>query len=231
MEPGAAGDLLSPLRRPGPLRHQVQDALVELIISRRLAPGQHLVEVDIARQLQVSRQPVREALQSLQGDGWIELRPGRGAYVHEPTVSEVDEVFAVRVMLEQQSARLAARHARPDSVARLRAICADGRTALAADDADTIVAANAALHRAVTALAGNRVLQRFTANLDRRVRWYFTPIVRNRGAASWDEHDELIAALERGDEDHAAQVMHDHTEMSRVTYRRLHAGQLDSADR
>src|SRR5699024_9209070 len=111
---------------PGPLRLQVQDALIELIISRQLAPGAHLIEVEIAGRLQVSRQPVREALQALQSEGWIDLRPGRGAFVHHPTESEADEVFAVRVVLEEKAAGLAARTATAEQLDELREICAQG---------------------------------------------------------------------------------------------------------
>jgi DNA-binding GntR family transcriptional regulator len=209
---------LTPVNRPGPLRSQVKDALMELIISRQLAPGQHLVEADIAGKLQVSRQPVREALQALQSDRWVDLRPGRGAFVHDPTVAEVDEVFAVRTVLEEQSAGLAASNAKAADVEALRAICDQGRATLADGDADGLVLLNATLHRRVSELSGNRILGEFIASLDRRVRWYFTEIAMTRGASSWDEHDELCDALAANDSDRAARVMHTHTAHSRRAY-------------
>jgi DNA-binding GntR family transcriptional regulator len=209
---------LAPLDRPGPLRSQVKDALIELIISRQLAPGQHLVEADIAGQLQVSRQPVREALQSLHADDWVDLRPGRGAFVHDPTVAEVDEVFAVRTLLEERSAALAARNATPSDIDALRAICARGRATLADGDADGLVLLNATLHRRVTEMSGNRVLAEFIASLDRRVRWYFTEIAMTRGGGSWDEHEELCDAFAANDPKWAARVMHTHTEHSQRAY-------------
>jgi DNA-binding GntR family transcriptional regulator len=212
---------LTPLDRPGPLRNQVRDALIELIISRELAPGQHLVEADIAGKLQVSRQPVREALQALQADGWVDLRQGRGAIVHDPTYAEVDEVFAVRIALEEQSADLAARNATPGDVDALREICRQGRETLADGDADRLVLLNATLHRRVTELADNSVLARFIDSLDRRVRWYFTEIAMTRGAASWDEHDQLCDALAANDSKRAAKVMHTHTALSRRAYHEL----------
>jgi DNA-binding GntR family transcriptional regulator len=212
---------LAPLDRPGPLRAQVRDALIELIISRELAPGQHLVEADVAGQLQVSRQPVREALQALHADGWVDLRQGRGAFVHDPTYAEVDEVFAVRIVLEEQSAALAARNATPSDIKALRTICAQGRETLADGDADGLVLLNATMHRQVTELSGNRILAQFIGALDRRVRWYFTEIAITRGAASWDEHDELCDALAANDPKWAAKVMRTHTAHSRRAYQEL----------
>jgi DNA-binding GntR family transcriptional regulator len=204
--------------RPVPLRERVYQAMQELIISRQLAPGQHLVESELAEMLGVSRQPIREALQLLNSEGWVDLRPGYGAFVHAPTDAEVDQLLAVRSLLESESARLAAEEADSASVARLRQICADGEAALAVDDIDGMVAANAELHRTVTELSGNQVLLDFVSQVDRRVRWYYTPIARQRGKKSWQEHAKLIDAIERGDADKAAQIMREHTGRTRQSY-------------
>lgn len=204
--------------RPVPLRERVYAAMQELIISRQLAPGEHLVESELAEMLGVSRQPIREALQLLNSEGWVDLRPGYGAFVHAPTDTEVDQLLAVRAVLEGESARLAAQHADAEGIARLRKLCADGESALASDDIDGMVAANAELHRSVTELSENRVLLDFVTQVDRRVRWYYTPIARHRGNRSWEEHGRLVDAIERGDADTAAQIMREHTERTRQSY-------------
>lgn len=204
--------------RPVPLRERVYQAMQDLIISRRLAPGQHLVESELAEILGVSRQPVREALQWLSNEGWVDLRPGYGAFVHAPTHAEADQLLAVRTLLEAESARLAARHAGPEGVARLRELCKQGMDALETDDIDGMVAANAALHRCVTELSGNKVLLDFATQVDRRVRWYYTPVARQRGKRSWQEHTKLINAIEKGDAEAAARIMREHTERTRQTY-------------
>ena len=108
-----------PVERPAPLREAVYDALVEMIITAELQPGQHLVENDLAAQLGVSRQPVREALQRMQTEGWVDLRPALGAFVHIPTEDEADQLLAARTLLETESARLAAEHATPEQLEHL----------------------------------------------------------------------------------------------------------------
>ena len=85
--------VIRPLQRPVPLRQSVYDALIDLIVSGDLPPGQHMVETDLARQLGVSRQPIREALHRMEAEGWVDLRPSQGAFVHVPTDSEVDELL------------------------------------------------------------------------------------------------------------------------------------------
>ena len=105
---GTIAAMIRPLQRPVPLRQSVYDALIDLIVGGDLPPGQHMVETDLARQLGVSRQPIREALHRMEAEGWVDLRPSQGAFVHVPTDAEVDNLLDVRVLLESETARLAA---------------------------------------------------------------------------------------------------------------------------
>jgi DNA-binding GntR family transcriptional regulator len=206
------------LERPGPLRERVYEALLELITTRSLRPGQHLVESELAQHLGVSRQPVREALQRLNTDGWVDLRPAQGAFVHEPTEEEADQLLTVRTLLEAEAARLAAANAGAEGVAELEDLCARGEEAVGGAEVEKVVEANAAFHARVMGLAGNAVLAELARQVDRRVRWYYTPVARQRGAQSWIEHRELIAAIAAGDERRAAEVMREHTEHTRRSY-------------
>ncbi|MQA84870.1 MAG: FCD domain-containing protein [Streptosporangiales bacterium] len=215
---GLAGAAPRPVERPVPLRQAVYDALTELIITGALQPGEHLVESELAKHLGVSRQPVREALHRLQAEGWVDLRPGQGAFVHVPTEHEVDQLLAVRSLLETESARLAAREAKPEQIARLREFMRDGVEAMQTDDVERLVALNASLHAYVTEVSGNAVLGELISLVDRRMRWYYTPIARHRGAESWDEHGALIDALAAHDEDRASEIMRGHTEKTRKGY-------------
>ncbi|HEV7418887.1 MAG TPA: GntR family transcriptional regulator [Mycobacterium sp.] len=207
-----------PLERPAPLREAVYDALTEMIITRELQPGEHLVENELAAQLGVSRQPVREALQRLQSEGWVDLRPALGAFVHVPTDAEADQLLAVRTVLEAESARLAAQHATSEQVEHLWELQRTGEKALAEDDQEGLVAANAALHAHVVFMSGNTVLADLIASVDRRVRWYYLPIARARGKDAWDEHAELIEGIARRNSRRAGELMRRHTERTREIY-------------
>ncbi|WP_394618142.1 GntR family transcriptional regulator [Lentzea sp. JNUCC 0626] len=206
------------VERPAPLRQAVYDALLELIVNRTLAPGQHLVEAELAEYLGVSRQPVREALQRLQTDGWVDLRPAQGAFVHTPTEEEADQLLAVRSVLETYSAKLAAEHATAADVKLLRKLQKAGEEALVAANVERLVKANADLHAAVAAIGRNKVLSEMIGLVDRRVRWYYTPIARPRSRDSWNEHAELVTAIAEGDAERAGEVMHNHAEQTRQTY-------------
>lgn len=212
------------VKRPTPLRESVYEALTEMIIDGTLERGRHLVEVELAGMLGVSRQPVREALQRLNNEGWVDLRPGFGAMVHVPAEDEVDQLLAARAALESESARLAARNPDKDAVAKLKDLCKIGASLQESGDIDGAVRTNGELHGLITQMSGNRFLVDFAGQVDRRVRWYYTPVAPVRGAASWREHSRLVKAISDGDEDKAAQIMREHTEHTRKAYHDLQAG-------
>lgn len=207
--------------RPAPLREVVYDALLEMIISRELQPGRHLVENELATILGVSRQPVREALLRLQAEGWVDQRPAQGTFVHLATDTEADELLAVRAVLEAESAKLAAQHATPEHVERLRQLQQAGERALAAQDDGpaALVSANAALHAHIASMSGNRLLADMIRSFERRLRWYHATFARARGRASWEEHAEIVDAISAEDSRRAHDLMRRHAERTRQGYR------------
>lgn len=212
----AAGSVIrTPVVRPAPLRLAVFDALRELIINREFQPGEHLGEAELAEQLGVSRQPVREAFQQLQAEGWVDLRPGQGAFVHSPSDKEVDDLLAVRTMLESQSAQLAALNRRDSDVEHLWQLWEQGVRAVESGHAEAMTGANAVFHSYVMNIAGNTVLTELGKLVDRRVRWHYQPLAQARSKDSWEEHAEVIRAIADGDSERAGRVMGAHTERTR----------------
>lgn len=221
---GGAASLIRPVDRPAPLRQSVYEALVELVIAGRLSPGQHLVETDLARQLGVSRQPVREALHRLEAEGWVDLRPNQGAFVHVPTDREVDELLDVRELLEVEAARLVARSASKQQVAQLREICRRGEAAVEAGDTEAFVTLNNEFHAALSVIAGNSVLAELGEIVGRRARWYYRLVAPLREHESSAEHLDLVDAIEAADVEQAAKVARRHIERTRTAYHRPEPG-------
>jgi DNA-binding GntR family transcriptional regulator len=207
-----------PRHRPAPLRDRVYEALEELIIYGTLAPGQHVVEADIAKKLGISRIPVREGLQLLARDGWVDLRPRQGAFVHRPEMSEVNDVFSVRTLLEVEATRVATNKATAEAIQNLRKIHQTGSEALARSDEQELVMLNSQFHERISRMGDNEVLAGLIARLDKRIRWYFAPVVRTRGASSWEEHLEIIEAISARDPRRASEAMQKHAEATRSAY-------------
>ena len=220
---GLTAPVIRPLQRPVPLRQSVYDALIDLIVGGELPPGQHMVETDLARQLGVSRQPIREALHRMEAEGWVDLRPSQGAFVHVPTDKEVDELLDVRALLEAETARLAALAATAEHITRLRELCREGQAAAEAGDFAAAVATNSVFHAEIAAAGGNIVLAELADIVGRRVQWYYRLVAPARGHGSWAEHEDLIEAIESSDPDRAQLVARQHTERTRDAHHGSHA--------
>ena len=221
MEETGAPTAFPRLRQPPPLRRQVYEWLEEMIVDGVLAPGQHLVEQELAERLGVSRNPIREALQALERSGWVELRPRHGAFVHTPSQQEANDFFHVRAVLETEAARLAARHADDASVTALTELI-DHATRTPETDAQALADLNTHFHRRVAAMAGNRVLAEMLGAFEKRLRWYFKPVAMLGGERSWDQHAALVKAFAAGDTEWAVAVMREHTAGTALAYRRHH---------
>lgn len=203
-----------------PLRERVRERLERMIVDGVYGPGGHLVEADLAKRLGVSRGPVREALRQLQLQGWVDLQPHHGAFVHQPSYGEVDQFFQVRELLEGETMARAIDHATAADLTALREQVKLARTALAKKDEAAVIRANVEFHGRIHRLANNPVLLELVSLLDRRLRWYTAPVAMERAPSAWDEHEMLIDAIERGDRPRLAEMCRAHNDSTRRAYLR-----------
>ncbi len=204
-----------------PLRSLVCDELRRLIITGELEPGTRLVEDRLAARLGVSRNPVREALQTLAGEGFVDMLPRRGAVVAEVTVDQAEELFDVRMALEPLAARLAAKRAPAAGIEGLRQVLERARQATEAGDFDLVAACNTDFHQMVVDISGNDYLRLLLAPMARRVQWVFRTSAATRAPHSWREHEELLRAIAAGDQDYAEAAAKAHVGAARASYRQL----------
>lgn len=131
------------------------EVIREAIMDGRLAPGQRLKEEELARELGISRTPVREALLILQTDGLVEASPNRGATVRSYDLDDLGDLYMLRAALEGVAARLAAERATPRELAKLRRSC-DRFDAVAGEGSlNDLVRENLVFHDAILDIAGN----------------------------------------------------------------------------
>ena len=164
-----------------------------------LAPGQRLVETDLADRLGVSRTPVREALQRLEAHG-IVSRDGRSLRVSTLDHDQLGELYEVRSHVEGLAAKLAARHAAPEEIALLREMVEADRSRL--NDADALARSNRQFHELLHRASHNRYLSQMLRSIRRSlVLLSASTLTRpGRGETSIDEHDRIISAIEIRDE-------------------------------
>lgn len=198
--------------RPLSLHEEVATRIRSMVFERQLVPGQWIDELALARDWQISRTPLREALKVLAAEGLVVAVPRQGCKVAEIAESDADELFPVMALLEGRCAYEAASKAGAQDIARLQRLHDQLERHAGAHDIDGYYRVNHEFHCAVQALAGNRWLDRATGDLRR-----FMRLLRGRQLnlpgrieASLDEHRALMDALRRRDAGRAERVMHDH---------------------
>jgi DNA-binding GntR family transcriptional regulator len=195
------------------LRDSVRERIRRGIAEGRWTPGARLVERDLADEFAVSRVPVREALQMLEREGFVELLPRRGAVVRQLTPAIVSNLFDIRQALEVLAAREAAERIDDDGLERLSTVLEDGRRALAADDHAWSGSANTDFHDTIIDLAGNEPLRDLLEPLSGRLKWLLRQTTDYPRVQA--EHEQLFAALAARDPELAGAVALAHVRASR----------------
>jgi DNA-binding GntR family transcriptional regulator len=185
-----------------------------MILSGAYRPGQSLRQEEIANELDVSRAPVREALSLLEREQLVELRPRRGFIVASLGIDEIEEIFHLRMIVEEYAARLATQRRTPADVATLRSLV-EAMDRLLLDSPDNIAKwanLNGEFHTAFYRASGQRHLFHITGNLRNAVEQYVrldTLIAQSRGSAQKD-HRDILEAFEAGDAERAARLSRAH---------------------
>jgi DNA-binding GntR family transcriptional regulator len=199
-----------------PLREEVEAYLRKAIASGAIRPGQKLSEKEISLRLGVSRTPVREAFQRLHTEGFITSLPRRGAAVARLSARDLREIFPILASLEALVTRLASPHLRAGDFTRLRR--ANGGMAMHADRGDEagFMRANHELHAFFYRRCRNERLQAMVSQL--RVQTYrmrlFAVSVPGRMHEAVKEHEEILTALQAGDDNGAERAVRLHIEKS-----------------
>jgi len=195
--------------RPSSLHEEVATRIRNRVFDRQLVPGQWIDELALAREWQISRTPLREALKVLAAEGLVTPVPRQGCKVTELSEDDADALFPVMALLEGRCAYEAVRKATDADIRVLKQLHDKLEKNAATRNVEGYYRANHEFHTKVQALAGNRWLDRATGDLRRFVR-----LLRGRQLnwpgridASINEHRVLLDAIVQRD---AARAMHDH---------------------
>ena len=191
------------------------------LLDGRFAGGTLLSENELAQRLGVSRTPVRQAFVQLEAEGLLELYPKRGALVVPISPSEAEDVLEARMLIEQHCVRRAAA-VREHVTEPLRESLAEQERTLSSDGRG-FAWADRQFHSTIVEAAGNQLLVRQYESLrDRHQRIAAATIARDptRIARFIAEHREILAAIEAGDADGAAELMGSHLQSAHELARR-----------
>ena len=193
-------------------RVEVYDTLRASIVSLQRTPGQRLSEAELARDLGVSRTPVREAIIQLRADGLVEVTPQLGSFVSKISLRNVREAQFAREALECAAVRVAVERIDDDAAERLRQNISSQRAAQTSADLEQFYRLDEEFHRELVATSGysgiSDLLDRSRAHLN-RVRRLSLP-VPDVIEELIDQHSAVLEALERRDADEAEAALRHH---------------------
>lgn len=182
---------------------QLARILTQAIISGQLRPGAKVVEAGIARELGISRAPVREAARLLERQGLLVAHPRRGFFVRKLEPTDIDEIYDLRICVESHAAVLAARNLTPDSRDALRRQIDVLNETADLDDPARQVEEDYKFHRLICEIAGNKRLLRLFDDLASELRMVIGLIGRlyDDPRRIAETHQVLLDVIEQGHPD------------------------------
>ncbi|RBL85261.1 GntR family transcriptional regulator [Streptomyces cavourensis] len=209
----------------------VEDRLTQAIVQGRLPPGSRVVEAEIARQMAISRAPVREASRRLERQGILVSKPRRGFFVREMSVREIDDLFQVRLSLEMTAVAAACEHADAAGLARLTQLL----QLMIAEAADAPqhrrIELDLSFHTLICELSGNAYLLRLFSSTQTEMRMIISLIdnVYQDPELVASTHQPILDALARRDVQAAQACMKVHLDDAWEHVRNLFVSQHGAA--
>lgn len=194
-----------PLERGAAGKEQALDALRRAIRNGDMAPGQRLVEAELAETFRVTRASVRAALLDLTGEGLVERIPNRGARVRSVSLSEAVQITECRMVLEGLCAAKAAERATDEQITHLVDIGSRLRSTVEAGEPLKYSGLNQELHRYVQAISGQEVATGLLGRLNAQlVRHQFRLALQpGRPQVSLAQHLAIVEAIRDRDPERA----------------------------
>lgn len=201
--------------------NRVRHAIVEAVLSHRLPPGTRLVEARLCEAFGINRTLLRRVFVRLAGDKVIELQHNRGAIIAQPGPEEMRQVFEARQLIENGIIRALGKKANPESLAAIRKLVAQEQAAYQAGEWSRWVRLSGEYHLQVARLLGNAELEDILRSLIARTTLMIALYDSlGHNVCSFDEHNEILKALEAGDGECACKLMSEHLHGAEVKLQR-----------
>ena len=195
------------------LKHKISKDLRDEIIFGRLMPGERIKEVWLSEKFKCSRGPVRETLNQLEKEGFLELIPNQGAVITKISPKEVEDFYALLELLEGKAVKWATPLLKPEDIKCLEEINNNIRK-ISPDDRNCIeewIPLNLAFHRFFREKCDNGKLNWMIEEVRMRItRFRYTSLLVNSFDEYVRDHDEIIDIVRKGDAVKAEKAMQRH---------------------
>ncbi|MGW4159964.1 GntR family transcriptional regulator [Streptomyces sp. NPDC004788] len=197
-------------------------AIRDDIVSGVYARGARLTEEQLARRYGVSRVPVREALRTLESEGFVVTRRHAGAQVAEPGEQEAADLLDMRSLLEPLGAHRAAQRRTEAHLKVLRGLVRLGQERARHGRSEDLRALDGWFHETLAQASGSPPLTALLTQLRQKIAWMYAAEPADRPADSWAEHGAIVDAVARGDAERARALTALHVERAAPRLRLKH---------
>ncbi|MBT2529614.1 GntR family transcriptional regulator [Streptomyces sp. ISL-99] len=194
-------------------------AIRDDIVSGVFARGSRLTEELLARRYGVSRVPVREALRTLESEGFVTTRRHAGACVAEPTEREAADLLEVRTLLEPLGAARAAQRRTEAHLKVLRGLVRLGQERARRNEGEDLRSLGSWFHETLAQASGSPGLTALLTQLRHKIAWMYAVEQAARPAEAWAEHGAIVDAVARGDAERARALTALHVERAVAAHR------------
>ncbi|MFF8845111.1 GntR family transcriptional regulator [Streptomyces sp. NPDC015127] len=199
--------------------HSVCTAIRDDIVSGVFERGSRLTEENLARRYGVSRVPVREALRTLESEGFVVTRRHAGAHVAEPTEQEAADLLEIRMLLEPLGAARAAQRRTDAHLKVLRGLVRLGQERARRGQGEDLRSLGAWFHETLAQASGSPGLTALLTQLRHKIAWMYAVEQPAVPAESWAEHGAIVDAVARGDVERARALTALHVERAAAVHR------------
>ncbi|WP_175408456.1 GntR family transcriptional regulator [Streptomyces sp. TRM64462] len=199
--------------------HSVCTAIRTDIVSGVLPRGSRLTEEQLARRYGVSRVPVREALRTLESEGFVTSRRHVGAFVAEPTEHEAADLLEMRTLLEPLGAARAAQRRTDAHLKVLRGLVRLGQERARRGQGEDLRSLGGWFHETLAQASASPGLTALLTQLRHKIAWMYTVDQPAQPTEVWAEHGAIVDAVARGDAERARALTAQHVERRRGAHR------------
>ncbi|WAX77568.1 GntR family transcriptional regulator [Streptomyces sp. KMM 9044] len=211
--------------------HSVCTAIRDDIVSGVYERGGRLTEELLARRYGVSRVPVREALRTLEAEGFVVTRRHAGACVAEPTEQEAADLLEMRLLLEPLGALRAAQRRTEAHLKVLRGLVRLGQERARQGSSDDLRSLGGWFHETLAQASGSPALTSTLIQFRHKIGWMYEVRGTRDPMECWAEHGAIVDAVVRGDGERARAVMALHTERATAAHRLRFTARADRTAR
>ena len=205
-----------------PLRDVVFNTLRQAILKGELAPGERLMEIQLAEKLGVSRTPIREAIRKLELEGLVLMIPRKGAEVAKISEKSLRDVLEVRRSLEELAIELACQRMSEEDMDELERVQGNFRNAIAKGEAMTIAETDEQYHDVIYQGTGNDKLVQMLNNLREQMYRYRLEYIKDADKRQIlvVEHDYILKAIRSRHVAEAKKAIREHIDNQEITVSR-----------